>query len=288
MRQYNGLTYQYNSRQAHTNFWDVGHTETGILGQSNTGSGFYPFTSADFVDPGSGRATDCPSTDLKGLDYRVYWNEASRFLYEAEVADLPGGGFSVLITDFDASLGDYHFYVSTVASQTTNTSIEPVTLEEAKEHLRVDFNEDDNKITRLITQCRRAIENYCCISIVSKQVTCLVDLFTATQLPYGPVVGDIVSFTDQDGNNIDPGAFRVDGDLFKRISPKIRTWCNARLVYNTGYAIVDEDLKLAILCEIAFRYENRGETTQNRMGVNPGVCYDATVLADAYKCEAWH
>lgn len=287
MRQYNGLTIEYNSRNAQTNILDVRPVETGLLGQSNTGSGFYPFTSSDFIDPGSGRSTDCPSLDLKGLDYRVFWNEAGRYLYDAEIADLPDGGFSVLLANFDATLGDYHFYVSTVASQTENTSVEPVTLEEAKEHLRVDFTEDDTLITRLITRARRAIENYCSISIVSKQVSVVMDLITDTELPLGPVVGNVVSFTDKDGNAIDGSAFSVYGLDYKHLAITSRYWPRSVIVYNTGMAIVDEDLKLAILNEIAFRYENRGETTQSRSGINPGICYDAIELAQPYKREAW-
>lgn len=287
MRQYNGLTYEFNSRQAQTNIRDLYIQETGQLGQSNTGSGFYPFTSADFIDPGSGRLTDCPSTALKGLNYRVFWNEATRFLNEDEIADLPAGGFSVLIDDFDAGLGDYHFYVSTIAATTSNLSIEPVTLEQAKEACRVDFDEDDALLTRMISQCRRVIENFCNISIVSKQVSVVMDLITRTELPLGPVSGDIISFKDRNGNDIDTSFYRVSGISFKAIEPLSHFLYNSTLVYNTGYAVVDEDLKLAILSEISFRYENRGDSIQNRQGVNPGVCYDAVVLADPYKREAW-
>ncbi len=281
------LFIQLNSRLAQTNVRDVGIIETAVIGQSNTGTAFFPFTSLNFINPGSGRFTDCPSAALNGLTYSIFFNENGRFLDESEFSILIGGGFSILIPNFDASQADYHFYVSTVSGVTYNLSTEPITLVEAKDQLRVDFPDDDAIITRMITQCRRAIENYCAVSLVSKQITCTVDLITGVELPYGPVVGSIVSFVDKDGNVIDPTFYKVSGTSFKRITPIDFNFWDATLVYNVGYPIVDEDLKLAILNELAFRYENRGEATQARNNVNPGVCLDAITLADPYKREAW-
>lgn len=279
------LFIDYNCRTNQNNFYDIGVQETGLLGQTNSGSGFFAFTSADFVDPGSGKKTDCPFVEIKGLEYRVFWNEASRFLYESELADLTDGGFSVLIPDFDASLGDYHFYVSTLSSETQNTSIEPITLADAKDHLRIDFTEDDAKISRMIKQCRRAIENLCNISIVSKQISATLDLKTATELPLGPVQ-QLVFFKDNKGNDVDATYYELYGEVYKWIRPTIRQFHRCKLVYTTG-TIIEEDLNLAILNELAFRYENRGETTQNRQNVNPGVCYDAYNLASPYIREIW-
>lgn len=293
MNRYNRLTIDYNSRTGYNNVYDLYIEETGILGQSNTGTGFYAFTSADFVtNPDSNdRLVDCVAPKLLGLDIRIFWNESTRFLNEDEYALRAGGGFTVLIPDFDAATDNYHFYVSTVAQQITNTSVEPISLADAKAHLRVDFDDDDAIIQRMITMCRLRIENYCNISIVSKQVTATIDLqdmflYVKLELPMGPVV-DIVSFKDYSGNDIDASFYRVIGAQFKYLTATKKPLDSAVIVYTTGYSVVPYDLILAILNELSFRYENRGEGAQVRSNVNPGISDSAAELANAYKREVW-
>lgn len=68
-------------------------------------------TSANFTN-----ATDCPLTSLAGEKIVVFYNEANRFLLQdaSEWSDLPGGGFKVLLPNFDATENTYHFYVYTL------------------------------------------------------------------------------------------------------------------------------------------------------------------------------
>jgi len=65
-----------------------------------------PLTSANFVN-----TTDCPITSFAGSNISVFWNEANRFLNkdQGEWQDLPGGGFRVLMLNFDSTKGTYHF-----------------------------------------------------------------------------------------------------------------------------------------------------------------------------------
>lgn len=58
-------------------------------------------------------ATDCPLPAFVNKNLAIFWNEAKRFILKdaGEWADLPGGGFKVLIAGFDSTTTNYHFYV---------------------------------------------------------------------------------------------------------------------------------------------------------------------------------
>ena len=64
-------------------------------------------TSANFVN-----VTDCPITSMAGGNIAVFFNEGNRYLNkdQGEWTDLPGGGFRVLIPNFNAASANYHFY----------------------------------------------------------------------------------------------------------------------------------------------------------------------------------
>jgi uncharacterized phiE125 gp8 family phage protein len=59
----------------------------------------------------------------------------------------------------------------------TEPAVEPVTLTEAKQHLRVDTSDDDTYITGLITAARQWVEEYLDRSLVSTQWRMRVDTF---------------------------------------------------------------------------------------------------------------
>lgn len=82
-------------------------------GGGGNGSVVVKLTSANFVIPSGGTAaTDCPLTTLAGKSIAVFWNENQRYIEKdaGEWTDLPGGGFRVLIPEFDASTANFHFY----------------------------------------------------------------------------------------------------------------------------------------------------------------------------------
>jgi hypothetical protein len=174
------------------------------------------------------------------------------------------------------------------------TPDEPVTLPEVRDHLIINSNDDDELLNRMIAQCREAVENFCCISIVAKQITLTARLSSTFELPYGPVTGissvgtrsgtegsgpvsyntseswaqegeDFISFIPQSGFAYNPF---VNNRLSVECGPVYR------IVYTAGYSVVPEDLKLAILNEIAYRYENRGNVPNER-----GLCEASQLLA---------
>lgn len=170
---------------------------------------------------------------------------------------------------------------------------DPITLVETKAHLIVTFDDDDTLITALINQSIAAIEKHCSISILQKTVTVLADIFCETELPYCP----LLEFTKlelktgpnayvQKTVNTD---FQIDGDAgdYARLIPGVAG--RMKLTYDTGFAEgeIPDDLKLAVLNEIAFRYENRGDSTNRYAQQNVGISESAMVLANPFIRMQW-
>lgn len=184
-------------------------------------------------------------------------------------------------------------------SQYYGDPVEPVTLAEAKKHLIVTFDDDDQYITDLISQARQSIESYIHCSIVRKFATVIIRaenrirlMFSSSEnrepaeveLPYGPVVGtpDVtdMSLASGDIHISGAGAWEFEGLGFK----KIRVYPGQYMItYETGYQnSLPRDLKRAILEEIAFRYENRGDSTNRYAHQEIGICAGAQQLANYY------
>jgi len=197
-----------------------------------------------------------------------------------------------------------------VDKQEVYLSTEPVSLAEAKAHLRVDFSDDDSLLSAMITSCRQAIEDYCHISLVTKTITLTLkaqeqlrsmfaqpyqvrEQFNEFELPYGPIqVDPIVTSINSDGFTVTALTLNTDffltGVRFKSIKIS-NNFDNNMLVYTAGYTAIPGPLKLAILNELAYRYEARGDAQNIRATAftEQGVCVSARILADPYKRLAW-
>lgn len=178
---------------------------------------------------------------------------------------------------------------------TTGSVTEPVDLDDdVKPHLIIDHTDDDDKLESLIAQCRKAIENYTGVSMVTHTVVVTADLCEEIELPQGPV--NVISTVKFRTGTDNAGAaeydtltavndYTTDGSDFIRL-------CSLRegrhLITYTTKAIANmEDLKLALLNEIAFRYENRGDQVKQYATENPAICEAARVLADPYRRLTW-
>jgi len=66
-----------------------------------------PITSPDFSN-----STDYVNTALKYVDYFLFLNDASVYLLEGtDYVKIAGGGFTILLPNFDASINFYTFYI---------------------------------------------------------------------------------------------------------------------------------------------------------------------------------
>jgi len=137
---------------------------------------------------------------------------------------------------------------------------EPVGLSDSKLQAIVDHANDNDYITSLIKKCRQEFESICGISIVEKNIVLIADWNREQQLPYPPIKGinDVKIKTGvATGGSAEyetPSCYSIDGGFFDLSS------CNRlKITYTTGMTTVPEDLKLALLNLIAFRYANRGD-----------------------------
>lgn len=186
---------------------------------------------------------------------------------------------------------------------------EPITLAEAKSHCYISHDEDDDYLANiLIPACRQAVENYCHISIVEKTVTATLEIQNNIrlsspsyltdeadndnifELPYGPVK-ELLSATMKTSNGclnsmVENEDYLLSGSLYKSMT--VNSTGRFLLVYLTGYRnAIPYDLKLAILNEIAFRYEQRGDKTNRYAQQNVGMSEASTYLAEKYVRNAW-
>lgn len=196
--------------------------------------------------------------------------------------------------------------------RTESSPTEPCTLSEAKLQLIVTYSDDDTLITALITKARKIIENFCNISIVAQSVTLVADLYNEWELPYGPVTGitgvqtrtgtegsgpstyatqtsgwstdgvEFITFTPS-GAGFNPGApFTGYFQWGPFASPYAQGPGNRyKITYTTGYSTVPDDLKQAVLLQIVYLYEHRGEEMEEK------ICDAARILAEPYLRKLW-
>jgi hypothetical protein len=127
---------------------------------------------------------------------------------------------------------------------------EPVTLEEAKEYLQVDFDTDDPLLDRLISASRQYIETVCGISLVEKEIELKVRGFDAPYLlPYGPVRSvEMLTIDRADAEN--------EGDYVYESGIELEA------EYTAGYDMIPEDLRSAVLEVLKVYYDARGSAVE--------------------------
>lgn len=166
---------------------------------------------------------------------------------------------------------------------------EPISLSVMKDYLKVTFTDDDSDLTSLIVAARKSVEDFCNITIVAKTVLLIADLYTEFELPMGPL-NSFTSAALKTAINTYTVAvantdYEIDGVSYSRFIPI--TPGRYKLVYTTANPDIADDLILAIKQEVAFRFENKGETIQIRTGAKPGVCEAAEYLAGPYRRMQW-
>lgn len=135
-----------------------------------------------------------------------------------------------------------------------------VTLQEVKDYCRVDFIDDDALFTQLIASSRIQLEKYCCRVFLRSNCK-------AVYTQQG--CGDRVLLSYSDGIVLDPGSQYVGklvGESWIDTTDKV-----VLLNYAAGYSVIPGWVKQAVLMDVAYRYENRGDTGGNRSHINAEV-----------------
>ena len=141
---------------------------------------------------------------------------------------------------------------------------EPVTLAEAKLYCRVTTSVDDNQISLMIKQAREAIEVGTGLSLIPKTAVVWFTNFNGGfNLPYGPV-NSFTSLIDENGDTIIAADYTLVGGKFPMLTRPL--WRNLKATYTVGYTTIPNDLKIAILDQVSYDYENRG------LDSNTGIC----------------
>lgn len=144
---------------------------------------------------------------------------------------------------------------ATLDVQFSNEGSEPVSLTEAKAWCRIDVNDENSLITSLITAARIMCEQYTNISFITRTVTAVLNNSCGNIfLPYGPVTGTVTT-VDRDGNAI--ADVKIYGSVFKFIESPCDDYM--KVSYTAGYTTLPPNLKTAVLSQIAWMYENRGD-----------------------------
>jgi uncharacterized phiE125 gp8 family phage protein len=164
-------------------------------------------------------------------------------------------------------------------SLTTAPAEEPVTLAEAKAHLKVDTADDDTLISSLITAARARAEWHTGRALIAQDWILWLDAWPddgVVEIPLPPLVAvsSVTTYASDDSAAVlDADRYRVDtasspGRLAIKnaLSPPVvtlRRIDGIAIAFSAGYgaaAAVPPAIKQAILVLIADLYANRGDT----------------------------
>lgn len=170
----------------------------------------------------------------------------------------------------------------------TEPVVEPVSVAEAKQHLRIDheFSDDDLYIQSLITAARHYVENYVDRTLLRTQLQMKLDYFPIWDipLPRPPVMADtvVVQYVSSDSSTATFTNFRTDRDATPAvIRPQWNgTWPTARgsendvtiswwAGYGTTGASVPVPARHAMLLILSHWFRNREAISENRFAPVP-------------------
>lgn len=171
----------------------------------------------------------------------------------------------------------------------TPPAVEPVSLIEAKSHLRVDFSDDDTLIRSYITAARGYVEQHLRRALVTQTWESVLDYWPATgrlMLPFPPLQSvTSVTYYDEDGASavFASSNYLVDavGEPGCIVLKTNKSWPTVTLQETNGVVVrfvagygvaadVPEAIKAAIKLTLGTLYENR-EGAQVLPGVTSAV-----------------
>jgi uncharacterized phiE125 gp8 family phage protein len=153
---------------------------------------------------------------------------------------------------------------------TTDIVTEPLLVTEVKNYLHIDFDNDDIFISSLITSARLRLERFTGCFFGSKTVKIYAEVFNDFELPYGPVTS--ITTVRRWAGDMDFDIltdYVTKGSSFLIFVPE--SCGEYELTYVTGFTTLPDDIKLAIMTEVAYRYENRGDEITGLTTISKGL-----------------
>jgi len=185
----------------------------------------------------------------------------------------------------------------------TDLIAEPVTIQEAKDFMEIDFTDFDALITRLIKQARISSELYTGLSYGKKEIE-LVSNQSKVQIPYGPF-GELLTIVDKDGLAISTDNYEIFGldrpiitvgitclplnydPYYDILGTALRIYNQWTITYYTGFydsssdlSTCPEDLKSAICMRVETAFKYRADATDEN--VNRAIT-TSTDIEQAYR-----
>lgn len=178
------------------------------------------------------------------------------------------------------------WYPASVSAPTA----EPVSLTQAKAHLRVDHSDDDAAIAGMVKAARAHVEAACAVRFSARTgVTFKCDGFSdLARLPEAPVSSiTSIAYIDTDGasqtlssNVYELRADGIDAGIVLKINqswPAIQVGSRITVTAAIGYATVPEDIYHAMLMLIAHWYENRSTVAVGESGMELPFAVNALI-----------
>lgn len=177
---------------------------------------------------------------------------------------------------------------------------EPITLAEAKAHLRVDAADEDGLIGALITAARRQAEGLTGRALLSQTWKLTLDCFPADSLTLSPAqLSSVTEISYLDGAGVRQVLANTEyqvitDELIGRVVPGYgKSWPVCRVVDDSvrvtfvagfgGAADVPQDLKTWLLLAIGTLYANREAVLAGQYYELPRACWDG--LLDPYRVQ---
>jgi uncharacterized phiE125 gp8 family phage protein len=140
-----------------------------------------------------------------------------------------------------------------------------VTLTEAKNYLRVDYDEDNDLIEALIATAQTRLEQYAGVAMTPRtlKVVAYVDEFI--ELPYTPTntISLVEYWNNESWVTMTVGDYEVLGDTTKKIYMVANGEMEYRFTYTCGYATTPKTMKTALLKCLADLYEYRESSVES-------------------------
>ncbi|MGB1321439.1 MAG: head-tail connector protein [Vibrio gallaecicus] len=157
-------------------------------------------------------------------------------------------------------------------------TVEPITLEEAKEQLRIEpaFTDDDSYISALISSARDRCENYCnqYFTVQDIQILYAGSIPTVVSMPYPGLTVTSVTYTDGDNaqQTVNPVSYIVDSTNQTITFTETYQALNYQVLATTSAPVQIVGVQHAIKIILTDLYELRTETAVGvSLAENPAV-----------------
>lgn len=148
---------------------------------------------------------------------------------------------------------------------TVEPASEPITLAQAKNYLRVDFDDDNDLITALIVTARTRLEKYAGVAMSARtlQVVAYVDEFI--ELPYAPLntITLVEYWNGEDWVEMSVGEYYVLGTTYKKIYMVANNRMEYRFTYTCGYTTLPQPMITALYKLLADLYDYRESSVED-------------------------